>query len=118
MSLRLSYEPWYPALTELDVVDADFSEALTMTALARVVLAALHLEHDDLLAAAVADDLAGDHGAGQHGNAGLDVLAVVAEEDLVEFNLAARFANERGELVGAAGFDTILLAAGLDDRVR
>ena len=33
-------------------------------------------------------------------------------------DLAARFAYERGELVRTAGFDTILLAAGLDDCVR
>src|SRR4051812_26408088 len=89
-----------------------------MTALARVVLPALHLENDDFLAAAVANDLTGDLCARENGNAGLDVLAVISEKDFVEFDLAARFANERRELVGAAGLDTILLAAGLDDRVR
>src|SRR3954466_4897169 len=103
MSLRLSYEPLYPRLAELDVVDSNFSEALTMTALARVVLPALHLEDDDFLAAAVTNDLTGDLGAREDGHAGLDVLAVVAEEHFVEFDLAARFARERRELVSAAG---------------
>src|SRR5688572_18404402 len=88
-----------------------------MTALARVVLPALHLEDDDLLATALADDLAGHLGAVEHRHTGLDVLAVVPEEHFVEFDLAARFTDQRRELVGTAGFDTVLLAAGLDDRV-
>src|SRR3954465_477737 len=89
-----------------------------MTTLVRVVLSALHLEDDDLLAAAVTDDLAGHAGAAEHRNAGLHVLAVVAEQDFVEFDLATRLTDERWELIRTAGFDTVLLAAGLDDRVR
>src|SRR3954471_21563521 len=89
-----------------------------MTTLVRVVLSALHLEDDDLLAAAVTDDFAGHAGAAEHRNAGLHVLAVVAEQDVVEFDLSTRLADERWELIRTAGFDTVLLAAGLDDRVR
>ena len=106
------------ALTERDVVDANFREALPMSALARIVLSALHLEDDDFLAAAMADDLTGDLGAAEHRDARLDVLAVIPEKDFVELDRAAVFTGERGELVGTTGFDTILLAAGLDDRVR
>src|SRR5689334_18770519 len=103
---------------EGNVVDADFSEALPMTALARVVLSALLLEDDDLLAAAVSDDFARDLRAAQRGNAGFDVLAVVAEEDVVEFDLDAGIADERRDFVGATRLDTELLAAGFDDSVH
>src|SRR5258708_16416952 len=91
---------------------------MPVTALVRVFLPALHLEHDDLLAAPMPNDLAGHLGAAEYRNASLDVLTVVAEEDLVELDLAALFAGKRRELIGTAGFDTILLAAGLDNRVR
>src|SRR5262245_5023869 len=53
---------WKPRSAEGNVVDADFGEALPVAALARVVFPALLLEDDDLLAAAVPDDLAGDLG--------------------------------------------------------
>src|SRR5512140_1020730 len=46
-------------LTERDVADTDFSEALSVTLFLGVVLTSLHLEHDDLLVAAVLDDLSG-----------------------------------------------------------
>ena len=108
---------WIPRSAEGNVVDTDFGEALPMSALARVVLPALLLEDDDLVAATVTDDFAGDLGAAQRRNAGLDVVAVVAEEDVVELDLAAGVADERRDLVRAAGFDTELLAAGFDDCV-
>src|SRR5436305_273564 len=106
-----------PRSTEGNVVDTNFREALPMTALVRVVLPALHLEDDDLFAAAVANDFAGDLGAAQRRNAGLDAVAVIAEQDFVELDLAAGIADERRNLVGAAGLDTELLAAGFDDCV-
>src|SRR5205085_4792812 len=84
-----------PRSAEADVVDANFSKALTVPALARVVLPSLLLEDDDLVAAAVLDDLAGDFGALQHGNARADVAAVGAEQNLVEFDVTARVADER-----------------------
>src|SRR5258705_10610230 len=46
------------SLTETDVVDFHFGEALPVSLLSRVVLPALHLEDDDLVAAAVAEDFA------------------------------------------------------------
>ena len=59
-----------------------------MPALAGVVLPALELEDDDLLAAAVLHDLAGDLGATQERCAGLDRLAVRAEQNLAELDRA------------------------------
>src|SRR5215510_2508886 len=109
---------WKPRSTEGNVVDTDFGETLPVTALARVVLPALLLEDDNLLAAAVTDDLAGDLGATQRRDAGLDVLSVVAEEDVVELDGGSRIADERRDLIGAARLDTELLAAGANDGVR
>jgi hypothetical protein len=43
---------------EADALDANFSELLTMSLLARVVLPALELEDDDLVAQPVLDDFA------------------------------------------------------------
>src|SRR5437016_6241719 len=103
---------------EGNVVDTDFSEALPMTALAGVVLSALLLEDDDFVAAAVPDDFSGDLRAAQGGDAGLDVLPVVTEKNLVEFELGASVADERRDFVGATRLDTELLAAGLDDSVH
>src|SRR5262249_39391825 len=107
-----------PRSAEGNVVDPNFGEALPMAALARVVLPALLLEDDDLVASPVPNDLAGHLGALKRGHAGLDRVAVTAEEDLVELDGAAGVAGESGKLIGAARLDTELLAAGLDDRVR
>src|SRR4249919_3291961 len=88
-----------------------------MPALPRVVLSALLLEDDDLLAAAMANDFARHLGAAERGNTGLHRVSVVAEQNVVELDLAAGIADERRDLVRAAGFDTELLAAGFDDCV-
>src|SRR5688572_20514297 len=74
------------SLSERDVRDADFGEALPVPLLAGVVLPALELEDDDLLAAAVLDDLAGHLGTGQRRNAGVHGAAVGAEENVIEFD--------------------------------
>src|SRR5688500_20146900 len=50
-------------LSELDVADANFSEALPMPLLLRVDISALCLEHDYLLATTLLDDLVHDRGA-------------------------------------------------------
>src|SRR4051812_13676555 len=103
--------------TEGNVVDADFGEALPMSALARVVLPALLLEDDDLVTAPMTDNFARDLGTAQRGHAGPDRVAVVAEEDLVELDRSAGLACEGGNLVRATRLDTELLAAGFDDGV-
>src|SRR4051794_4400383 len=88
-----------------------------MAALSRVVFSAFLLEDDDLLAAAVPNDLAGHFCAAERRNPCLDRVAVVAEEDVVELDLAAGIADERRNLVCAARLDAELLAAGFDDCV-
>src|SRR5690242_972797 len=103
---------------EADVVDANLGEALPMTALARVVLSALVLEDDDLLTATVLDDLTGDPGTVECRNSGAHATAVGAEEHVIELDVGARLTDERRNSICSARFDTELLAAGSDDRVR
>src|SRR3954468_18218513 len=87
---------------ESDVADLHFREALPVPLLARVVFPALVLEHDDLVALAVSDDLARDARATERRHAGANVLAVAAEENVVELDAGALIADERGNLVGSS----------------
>src|SRR5215471_18531054 len=102
---------------ECDVVDLHFREALPMALLLRVVLAALHLEHDHLVALSVTDDLAGDLRPFQDGRAGVHFLPVGAEEHLIEGDLGAHFGFERRDLERLPGFSAELEAGGPDDGV-
>ena len=92
-----------------DLVDADLDEVLTVALHLLVLLLALQLEDQDLVAAALAEHGAGDFGAGQVGG---ELAGLVADGDDV------------GELDGAVGVggalelqlltrgDDVLLAAG------
>src|SRR3954454_21844793 len=106
------------ASAESDVVDPDFGEALPVALLLRVVLPALHLEDDDLVAETVLDDLAGDLGARECRDARFDRLSIAAEQEVVELDRPAGLAHECGEAVLLTRLDTELLAAGANDCVR
>src|SRR5215218_3281593 len=103
---------------EADVVHAHLGDPLPVTLLPAVVLAALVLEDDDLLAAAVADHLGRDGGAVEHGGAHPDVVAVCAEEDLLELHGLARLHIHRLDADGLARLGAVLVAALADDRVH
>src|SRR4030081_2354398 len=97
MSLRLSYVPLLlsPALlAEGDVLDADLGELLPMALLFRVVLAALHLEDDDLVALALLDDLGRDVRTLESRRADMGLLAVGSEDDVVKRDLGSGFAGQ------------------------
>src|SRR5258705_9940734 len=120
MSLRLSYVPLLlsPALlTEGDILDADLGEALPMALLFRVVLAALHLEDDDLVALPLLHDLGGDVRALESRSADVCLVAVGAKDDIVEGDLAAGITGQARNSDCLSRFGTVLLAAGSDDRV-
>src|SRR6185312_6397826 len=104
-------------LPELDVVDANFREALPVSLLLGVVLPAPELEDDDLLAEAVLHDLAGDLRALQGWHADFRRVAVRSEQDLVELDLGAGIAEHRGDAERLARLSAELLSAGLDDCV-
>src|SRR5689334_23189276 len=91
-----------------------------MTVLADVVLAATELEHDELLAAAVLDDLAGDLGAAHRRLADRHAAAVPCgdEEHLVEHDRRALVARELLDHHGLARLDAILLTTRLDHGVH
>src|SRR3954452_12518977 len=72
----LSFFMSHGCLLEIDAVDAKLDQILTMPVLAlRVVLAALLLENDDLLAAGLANDGGADRCAADHRNADLRFVA-------------------------------------------
>src|SRR5687768_4606256 len=120
MSLHLSYVPLLlsPALlAEGDILDADLGEALPMALLFRVVLAALHLEDNDLVALTVLDDLAGDVRAFDARSANVGLVAVGAEDHVVERHLGAGVAGQGWNSDCLASFGAVLLPAGSDDGV-
>src|SRR6266566_5010981 len=117
MSLHLSCEPLLlsPALlAEGDILDADLGEFLPMALLFRVVLTALLLEHDDLVVESVLDDLARHVCALQARRANVGLVAVGAEDDVVERDLGAGVAGQGRDSDCLAGLGAELLAAGPD----
>src|SRR4029079_430802 len=104
-------------LSERDVADLDFSEALTVTLLLRVVLTSLHLEDDDLLVPAVLDDLAGNGRTLERRNADESLVAIGAEDHVVERDLGSRVARKAWNSNCLARLGAILLATGADDCV-
>src|SRR5512141_751915 len=104
-------------LSERDVADLHFSEALTVTLLLRVILAPLHLEDDDLLVPSVLDDLAGDRCALESRDANERLLAIRAEDHVVESHLRASFTRKAWNSDCLSRLGAVLLAAGADDCV-
>src|SRR5258708_37846804 len=97
MSLRLSYVPLLlsPALlAESDILDADLGEALPMALLFRVVLAALHLEDDDLVALPLLHDLGCNMCTLESRSADVSLVAVRAEDDVVKGDLGPGIAGQ------------------------
>src|SRR5687767_14482192 len=105
-------------LSERDVADTDFGEALPMSLLLRVVLTSLHLEDDDLLVAAVLNDLGLDRRALERWHADESLVTVGAEDHVVELDLGSGFAWKTWNSECFAGLGAVLLAAGSDDCVR
>src|SRR5205085_2711599 len=86
---------------------------------ALVLLAALLLEDDDLVAATVVNDCAGDARALDRRAADLHAVALRAatDDERFEFNRLADLLRERGHAHGRALFDAELFAAGTYDCV-
>src|SRR4051812_16394303 len=107
-----------PSSAEADVVDAHLGEPLPVPLLAAVVLAALVLEDDDLLAPAVAKHLGRHGGATHQRRAHLDVVAVRAEENVLEAHGLARLGVHRLDADGLARLGAVLVAADAGDGVH
>src|SRR5215213_7264833 len=107
----------YLLLSERDVADADFREALTVTLLLRVVLAALHLEDDDLLVAPVLDDLGSNRCALERRYANERLVAIGAKDDVTERDFRSGFARQTWNSDSFSRLGAVLLAASADDCV-
>src|SRR4030081_2076546 len=98
-------------LTEGDILDADLGELLTMALLFRVVLAALHLEDDDLVALPLLDDLARHVCAFDPRCTDVRLVAGGAEDEVVKRDLGAGFAGQGRNSDSFAGFGAVLFPA-------
>src|SRR5262245_43811984 len=97
--------------------DLQLGVGLAVAGLAAVVLAAAKLEHDDLLAAPLLDDLGGDLRARDERLT--DLRAIPAhEKDLIQRDVRSDFAGQllHQELLSFG--DSVLFSARLDDRVH
>ena len=104
-------------LSERDVADADFREALPMTLLLRVILAPLHFEDDDLLVPAVLDDLSGHRRSLERRHADERIVAIRAKNHVAERDLRSRIARKARYSDCLSRLGAELLAAGADNCV-
>src|SRR5215475_10168487 len=119
--LRVEPCPFLCAMAlSLDRGDLHRRVVLTMPVPADVVLAAAELEHDELVAAALLDDLAGDLGAGDGRLADRHAAAIARghQQHLVEHDRRAGIARELLDHHGLAGLDPVLLSTRLDHGVH
>src|SRR5687767_5814254 len=91
-----------------------------MAVATNVVLATAKLEDDELVAAALLDDLTGDLCTGDDGLADVDARAVATgdEQHAIEHDLRAFIAGELFDHDGLARLDSILLSTCFDDGVH
>src|SRR5258708_18423276 len=95
MSRLLSYAPSQMLLELLrDRVDAQHGDRLTMAVLAAIIVPALLLEDDDLVAALVLDDGRADRGAGHERRAGGRAFAVTDHHDIAALDRPARLSAQ------------------------
>ena len=99
-----------------DAGDAHDRQILTMAVLAAIVLAALLLEDDDLVATRLLEHLGGDERASDAGLAEGRDGAVVKRENVGEIDVVAGVGQQLLDDDDVILGDFILLAAGTDDR--
>src|SRR5688572_23325714 len=100
-----------------DRVDAKLGVVLPVPLVLLVMLAPAHLEDLDLVVPTVRNHGGRDGDAGERGRAYANRFAA-DQEDLVEHDLRAHIRGQRFDLEFFSGSDPVLLAPGLDDRVR
>ena len=98
--------------------DFDFGVGLTVAPESFRVFAPAQLENHYFLAEAVSDDLRFHRGAFHHGGSDIERLTVTDEENLVEHEFAAHGGGELLDPQLLSGGNSILFAAGSDDRVH
>src|ERR1700722_10147591 len=105
-------------LRERDLGDLDFGERLAVAVGLANALFRLIAEDEDLLVFGLAQNGSGNGSSAQGGAADRDVVAVGGEDDLVEGNVGANLARDQIAADDVALGDSVLLAAGFDDRVH
>src|SRR5215813_7958442 len=98
-----------------DLGDAQDREVLAVAILAAVVVPAVLLEDQHLVALALGDDGGADAGAAYERGADGDLVAVAEHQDLAELDDLAGSAGQALDLDHVVGGDPVLLAAGADD---
>ena len=98
-----------------DLGDAQDREVLAVAVLAAVVVAALLLEDQHLVALALGDDGGADAGAADERRADGDLVAVAEHQHLAELDDLAGVAGQALDLDHVVRGDLVLLAAGADD---
>ena len=83
-----------------------------------VALAPFHLEDDDLLGPALAEDFSHDLNIGEQGLSCEDILPVGIEKNILEFNRLASLAGDFLHPNGIALRDLILFSPGPNYRVH
>src|SRR5919197_1429894 len=112
--LREEPRPFLCAMADLR--DLDSGQVLTMPRAALVAALGLELEHAQLLAADVLDDLRADADLLQA--VGVEDRVLGAEQDGLEVDAGTGLAGQALHQERLALLDAVLLAAGLDDRVH
>src|SRR5690606_26575972 len=102
----------------LDLVDPDRRVLLTVALLLPVVLPALPLEDDHLLALAMLHHLAGDGRAVEPGRSYANAVIGLGDQDVVERDGLADVRLQRRDLDRLTGLGPELLSARADDRVH
>src|SRR3954470_3314017 len=117
--LRLEPRPFLCAISALlltDARDPDPRQLLTVTGAAAVAALGLELEHAQLRAALVADDLGLD-GGGPEALGVEDGVSVTGHQERRQLDGRADVVGETLDQKGLTLLDAVLLAAGLDDCV-
>src|SRR5688572_24553491 len=102
---------------DLHVGDLDFREVLAVSTMTAIAVPTRKPEDPNLLALAVAHDLGGDLRAAQLGGAGLNVLAVARDQDVVERHLVPHLRIEQRDPDRDPRLGAKLGATGLEDCV-
>src|SRR3954453_15093846 len=98
-----------------DLGDPQHGLMLPVAVLAAVILPPLLLEHDDLVGAAMLDQLGADRGAGNERRAGRHVGALADHQHLAKLDRRAGFAGELLDRDQIVLGDLVLFAAGADE---
>ena len=105
------------SLAQLQACNLDLSKILPVPSLSAVLLALLEFEDDNLVSPAVTHDLSSDLSTFNRWLAGLELVSVGREKNLVERNLGPRFSLELRHSQQVSLFSFDLFSDSLKNRV-